>query len=68
MILFKNKQQALNTRKKFHNILLDEHNIMKNKNTRDLKNLGRAEEVITQCNDYLRSESLKELDRQLGII
>jgi len=60
MIIFKNRQQATELRNKAF--------IMLQKKTEIIVDVEKWENALKQSNDYLRAESLKEIDKKLGII
>jgi hypothetical protein len=60
MIIFKNRQQAKELRNKAF--------IMLQKKTEIIVNVEKWENALKESNDYLKSESLKEIDKELGII
>ena len=60
MIIFKNRQQATELRNKAF--------IMLQKKTEIIVDVEKWENALKQSNDYLKAESLKEIDKKLEII
>ena len=60
MILFKSKKQAIELRNKAYTML--------QKKRESIVDVEKWENALKESNDYLRAESLKEIDRILGIV
>jgi len=60
MIIFKNKQQAIDLRNKAFKILQKKKEI--------IIDIEKWENAFKESNNYIKAESLKEIDRELGIV